>query len=268
MSGKKHIDDILNAALDELDDDSDDSCVDSMDQPKTITSGGSTDTSTVTGTSIRTTTTTGTRQVHNSQNEKPRPFFGPPRPPQKDDEAAMSAEEKAVMDMMRQMENLFPSNDFGKDDNNNNNNHNHNHNNNHNLANNQGHKQTLPKAKEGKGRGTAAGAQETGMDDAVSQLLRELSKNEEGNQGNFQDFGDEMMEEMQKEWESTMKGAAAGPSSFSGEDQDGMENVVDGMMKQLLSKEFMYEPMRDISLRFPKWLAENKEKLSSDDYDK
>jgi hypothetical protein len=30
----------------------------------------------------------------------------------------------------------------------------------------------------------------------------------------------------------------------------------------------MYEPMKDISERFPKWLAENKEKLNSEEYEK
>ena len=77
------------------------------------------------------------------------------------------------------------------------------------------------------------------------------------------------MEKLQKANDlakETMKKAAS--STFTSEEEDAMGNVVDGMMKQLLSKEFMYEPMKDISERFPKWLAQNKDKLSSDDYEK
>jgi signal recognition particle GTPase len=104
------------------------------------------------------------------------------------------------------------------------------------------------------------------MNDTTSQLLRELSKPEAFDESTFQNFGNEMTNEMETDWEETMKKASG--NSFTNEDGDAMENVVDGMMKQLLSKDFMYEPMKDISERFPKWLAENKEKLNSEEYEK
>lgn len=45
-------------------------------------------------------------------------------------------------------------------------------------------------------------------------------------------------------------------------------DVVDGVMKQLLDKELMYEPMKEVCTRYPKWLAENKDRLSTEEYQK
>jgi peroxin-19 len=222
MPGKDDLNDILDAALDELDDDSDDSCVDTTSQENSKTQS----------------------QTRDQDESAPKPMFGPPRPPN------ISEEEKAVMDMMRQMENLFPSEDFGKEGNT--------------------HVNLTPAKKDksqdtpnNKQNGDSKGGE---MNDTVSQLLKELSKTEDFDESAFQNFGDEMADEMEKEWEETMKKAGGGSSA--NEDEDAMGNVVDGMMKQFLSKEFMYEPMKDITERFPKWLAENKEKLSPEEYEK
>lgn len=48
----------------------------------------------------------------------------------------------------------------------------------------------------------------------------------------------------------------------------GGEDMVDGMMQQLLAKDLMYEPMKEVTLKFPKWLEDNKESLSEEDYNK
>eukprot|EP00984_Skeletonema_dohrnii_P025970 scaffold15216_cov101-Skeletonema_dohrnii-CCMP3373.AAC.1 len=45
-------------------------------------------------------------------------------------------------------------------------------------------------------------------------------------------------------------------------------DVVDGVMKQLLDKELMYEPMKEVCTRYPKWLATNKDRLSTEEYQK
>lgn len=41
--------------------------------------------------------------------------------------------------------------------------------------------------------------------------------------------------------------------------------IVDGMMEQLLSKDLMYEPMKQVADQFPAWLEENKDILSEGD---
>ncbi|KAE8727775.1 Peroxisome bioproteinsis protein 19-1 [Hibiscus syriacus] len=70
------------------------------------------------------------------------------------------------------------------------------------------------------------------------------------------DFGkDEMMEDWVKQFEEL-----AGS-------QD-MESIVETMMQQLLSKEILHEPMKEIGERYPQWLEENKANLSKEDYER
>lgn len=66
---------------------------------------------------------------------------------------------------------------------------------------------------------------------------------------------DAMMEEWVKQFEE-----------LSGS-QD-MQSIVETMMQQLLSKEILHEPMKEIEDRYPKWLEDNKVKLSTEDYER
>lgn len=66
---------------------------------------------------------------------------------------------------------------------------------------------------------------------------------------------DKMMEDLVKQFEELAKS------------QD-MESIVETMMQQLLSKEVLYEPMKEIGERYPKWLEDNKSKLSQEEYDR
>ncbi|KAL0409379.1 UNVERIFIED_CONTAM: Peroxisome biogenesis protein 19-2 [Sesamum radiatum] len=65
--------------------------------------------------------------------------------------------------------------------------------------------------------------------------------------------GDAMMEEWVKQFEEL-----AGS-------QD-MESIVETMMQQLLSKEILHEPMKEIGERYPIWLEDNKAKLTEEEY--
>uniref|UniRef100_A0A7N0U0P9 Uncharacterized protein n=1 Tax=Kalanchoe fedtschenkoi TaxID=63787 RepID=A0A7N0U0P9_KALFE len=47
-----------------------------------------------------------------------------------------------------------------------------------------------------------------------------------------------------------------------------MESLVETMMQQLLSKEILHEPMKEIGERYPKWLEDHKASLSTDDYER
>lgn len=42
--------------------------------------------------------------------------------------------------------------------------------------------------------------------------------------------------------------------------------MVETMMQQLLSKEILHEPMKEIGERYPKWLEDNKPSLSNEEY--
>ncbi|GJM86364.1 hypothetical protein PR202_ga02217 [Eleusine coracana subsp. coracana] len=66
---------------------------------------------------------------------------------------------------------------------------------------------------------------------------------------------DAMMEEFVKQFEE-----------FAGA-QD-MDSIVETMMQQLLSKEILHEPMKDIVEKYPKWLEDNKDKISKEEYER
>lgn len=44
-----------------------------------------------------------------------------------------------------------------------------------------------------------------------------------------------------------------------------LTSFLDSLMHQLLSKEVLYQPMKDIAAKYPEWLAANGDKLSDDD---
>ncbi|KAK6947580.1 Pex19 protein [Dillenia turbinata] len=47
-----------------------------------------------------------------------------------------------------------------------------------------------------------------------------------------------------------------------------METIVETMMQQLLSKEILHDPMKEIGERYPKWLEEHKDSLSKEEFDR
>jgi len=54
---------------------------------------------------------------------------------------------------------------------------------------------------------------------------------------------------------------SGGNSDSSIPDDINADKFLDGMMEQLLSKELMYEPMKQVTEKFPSWLEKNKKKL-------
>jgi Pex19 protein family len=46
----------------------------------------------------------------------------------------------------------------------------------------------------------------------------------------------------------------------------GMSSLVDTIMHQLLSKDVLYQPMKDIGTKYPEWLAANKSTLDPEQY--
>lgn len=119
---------------------------------------------------------------------------------------------------------------------------------------------------EANGKGTSSST-EADVDRAVQRLLSDMAKagtdDDDAipdldalmNGGNMEAMGEDMMESMMKEL------SAFGASGDA-------DDVVDGMMRQLLSKELMYEPMKQVCDRFPAWLAASKAHLSEEEYQK
>ena len=49
-------------------------------------------------------------------------------------------------------------------------------------------------------------------------------------------------------------------------DGEGFQQMIDTMMQELMSKELMFEPLKDLADKYPKWLEENKSELTTDQY--
>jgi len=102
-------------------------------------------------------------------------------------------------------------------------------------------------------------ADEEELEKGVAKTLQGLANATEDMEGmetgQAEMMGEEMMQEMMKEFEKM------------GEKED-FGNVVDGMMRQLLSKEIMYDPMKQICQKYPEWLAEKEQDLKKDDYER
>jgi peroxin-19 len=47
-----------------------------------------------------------------------------------------------------------------------------------------------------------------------------------------------------------------------------MDFFVETMMQQLLSKEILHEPMKDIVEKYPKWLEDNNDKICKEEYER
>ena len=55
----------------------------------------------------------------------------------------------------------------------------------------------------------------------------------------------------------------------SGDDADAdLDGILDSVMGELLSKEVLYEPLKELSVKYPEFLSQNKDKLSDDSYTK
>ncbi|KAI8922051.1 Pex19 protein [Powellomyces hirtus] len=68
-------------------------------------------------------------------------------------------------------------------------------------------------------------------------------------------MSEEAMEQMMKELEGML-----GSGDF--------ENVFGGLMEQLMSRELLYEPMKDLASKYPQWLEANQHKLSKEEIEK
>ena len=97
------------------------------------------------------------------------------------------------------------------------------------------------------------------MDASVAntlKMLAETGKDLEGTDSAAAEaMGEDMMNSIMGEFEKL------------GEKED-FQDIMDGMMRQLLSKDVMYDPMKQITAKFPEWLAEHEDSLPEEDYER
>lgn len=114
---------------------------------------------------------------------------------------------------------------------------------------------------------TTSSPSTTGKDEveaAISSLVEGLAKQVT--------MDDDEMEEVGQAPESDndmlnrlMEGLAEGMAGGEGGDFN-PDAVIDGMMEQLLSKDLMYDPMKQVATKFPGWLNEHRSTLSAEEY--
>ena len=92
-----------------------------------------------------------------------------------------------------------------------------------------------------------------GIDKAVNKLIDNMKNSADDRNLSVDEFGENIMKEMMRDFE-LMSG------------KDDADNAIDGVMRQLLSKDLMYEPMKQVTEKFPQWLAQNKSSLSETEY--
>jgi peroxin-19 len=259
---QEEIDRALDAALDDLDDDDND-----FDQPPKVPKN---ELSTTTEPSVNTDDTdaadstaasvksTSSKSLEENKG-KPRPMMGPPRPPVADE----NAEDKMISNMMQQMLQLdqqggdAPDELFGQLM--------------QSMPSQLGSKslslENTPKKEKGAARAGkskekgSTSSNEGSVDQAISSLLEGMSKeklSDEGVRNEPSVPGEvDMLEKL-------MQG-------FGGDGDGGDYNadaMIDGMMEQLMSKDLMYEPIKQFATSFPPWLEERRDTMSKEDYAK
>jgi hypothetical protein len=238
------IDAALDAALDELDEED--------DEKESHDSKGTAATETAFASDGQDTESESIPQKDSQQDTKPAPMMGPPRPPVSD--------EKKFTDMMEQMLRIDPkggdvSDEFvgelmqgmqsqfaaelqkvesvsSTDD-------------------------SKPKESPSKTRKSdKVSSSADSVDKAISSLVEGMAKEETTDAP-----GSSSSREEADMLKSLMQGLEGmGDGDFNA------DAVLDGMMGQLLSKDLMYEPIKQFALSFPPWLEERKDTFSKEEY--
>jgi peroxin-19 len=92
-------------------------------------------------------------------------------------------------------------------------------------------KKTMERMQESGDAASSAAAASADQDDILAQMLKEMENGGFGGEGNDEDFSKILM----------------------------------GMMEQLTNKDILYEPMKELDDKFPKWMQDNKAKVSKED---
>ncbi|XP_010453956.1 PREDICTED: peroxisome biogenesis protein 19-2-like [Camelina sativa] len=112
-------------------------------------------------------------------------------------------------------------------------------------------------------RSKKKGKQKIAKEDHVAEALdklreqtRETVKGLESLSSNKQPTGDDAMVE---DWIKQFEDLAG---------SNDLESIVDTMMQQLLSKDILHEPMKEIGARYPKWLEEHETSLDKEEFER
>ncbi|GLT91070.1 hypothetical protein SLE2022_089790 [Rubroshorea leprosula] len=118
----------------------------------------------------------------------------------------------------------------------------------------------LPDLKNNK-RGKQKVARDSHVTEALDKLMEQTRETVKGLESMVKDGEDDFGEDaVVEDWIKQFEELAGGSQN--------MESIVENMMQQLLSKEILHEPMKEIGDRYPKWLEEHKDGLSIEEYER
>lgn len=119
----------------------------------------------------------------------------------------------------------------------------------------------LADAKEGEG-GSSTGATAEKAEQSFQETIRKTMERmqESGEQASAaaaSSSQDDILAQMLKEMENGGFGGEGNDEDFS--------KILMGMMEQLTNKEILYEPMKELNDKYPKWMEENRSKVGEAD---
>ena len=247
---QEELDAVLDAALDDLDDSDEESSQENNSKAADLPLSGLAEPSTRSSKEAPSSREQGERITIGASSppaaQPKAPVMGPPRPPAANDEtdmlSAMMGEmlpDQFIAQMMKeiQLEDKEGRREEKKE------------------AQLPAKPKDMNKSKDRKNEPSASSAEDE-VDAAVATLLEDLSKQSTDDSTNFD------QETMMNNLSSLMGGMDELGVDFS------PESVIDGMMEQLVSKDLMYEPMKQVAKKFPEWLASKKNALSAEEYAK
>ena len=79
-----------------------------------------------------------------------------------------------------------------------------------------------------------------------------------------EDDPEDLLASMLKEMQNGSLDGAAGAAG----DEEGFNKMLMGMMEQLTNKEILYEPMKELHVKFPDWMRENSGKAKKEDLER
>lgn len=95
----------------------------------------------------------------------------------------------------------------------------------------------------------------------LQETLAALSQQAKGPPG----YDDERAEKSPDDINEAMYEQIVGQFESLSQGED-MQRMMDAMLQQLLSKEVLYEPMKEIAAKYPTWLEENKERIKPEEH--
>lgn len=122
---------------------------------------------------------------------------------------------------------------------------------------------TLANAEKGEdapASGSSASAQkaEQSFQETIRRTMERMQESgEQASAAAASSDGDDILAQMLKEMEGGGFGGEGSDEDFS--------KILMGMMEQLTNKEILYEPMKELNDKFPRWMEQNKDKVAKDD---